>query len=101
MDDERPTECGMSRKQFLLLTAAAVSAVGCEAVNPGGATASGSGRTIDAGPGANYPGAGPYANFHDVSFFLVRRDGKLVALSSICTHRHCKLTAEADRSFYC
>jgi Rieske Fe-S protein len=102
MNHERPAEGGMNRKQFLLLTAAAVSAASCESVNPGGApAASGTGRTIDAGPGSNYPGAGPYANFHEQGFFLARKEGKLIAFSSYCTHRHCKLEAEADHSFYC
>jgi Rieske Fe-S protein len=99
--DAAPGGC-LSRKQFLLLTAAAVTAAGCEYVSPGaGSVASRAGRVIDAGPGSNYAAEGLYASFLSQGFFLVRRRGQLVALSSYCTHRHCKLTPEADRSFYC
>ena len=101
-DDATPT-CGLSRKQFLVLTASAAAAVGCESVGSGGGTtpAPGAGRVVDAGPGTAYAGDGLYANFLSQGFFLARRNGQLVALSSYCTHRHCKLTPEPDRSFYC
>ena len=39
--------------------------------------------------------------YRDLGFFIVRRGATLFALSAICTHRKCKLTAELDRSFYC
>ncbi len=102
MNHDDAADGGLSRKQFLLLTAAALTATSCESVSPGGgATPSGTGRIIDAGPGSSYTADGLYANFLSQGFFLARRDGKLVALSSYCTHRHCKLTPEPDRSFYC
>jgi len=31
----------------------------------------------------------------------VRRGANLFALSSLCTHKHCKLDAEPNRTFYC
>ncbi len=34
------------------------------------------------------------------SFFLVRKDGKLFAVSSICTHRFCPVQVRAD-DFFC
>lgn len=58
-------------------------------------------RSINAGAVTGYAAEGVYKNFRDQGFFLIRRGGKLFALSSICTHRHCKLTAERDGSFYC
>ena len=67
----------------------------------GGVAATGGEQTYDAGPIANYAADGVYTNFHDIGFFIIRHGGKLEALSSICTHRKCKLTAESDRSFYC
>ncbi len=93
----------MTRQQFLLLTAASLCAAGCEALNPGTAAAGAGGppRVVDAGPAAQYAGEGVYAGFVSQGFFVVRREGKLLALSSYCTHRHCKLEAEADRTFYC
>lgn len=90
----------LNRRQFLLLTAGL--AAGCQAVrNDGATTVTNAEHTINAGPANNYAAAGVYSNFRDQGFFVIRQDGKLLALSAICTHRHCKLTAQPDRSFYC
>ena len=56
---------------------------------------------VNAGLVSNYAADGIYNNFQDQGFFVIRKGGKLFALSAICTHRKCKLTAEPDRSFYC
>jgi Rieske Fe-S protein len=58
-------------------------------------------QLVDAGQASLYASDGLYDKFHDQGFFLVRKDGKLVALSSYCTHRKCKLAAESDRTFTC
>jgi Rieske Fe-S protein len=42
-----------------------------------------------------------YGHFRDQGFFVIRKGEQLFALSSICTHRTCKLDAESDRSFFC
>ena len=90
----------INRRQFLLLTAGL--AAGCKAVKDSvGVTAVNAGHTVNAGPASNYAADGVYNNFRDQGFFVIRQDGKLFALSAICTHRKCKLTAEPDRSFYC
>jgi len=91
----------MNRRDFILVSIAAAAAVGCQGTGGGGVSGSGGQQTYDAGPIANYAADGVYANFHDVGFFIIRRGGKLEALSSICTHRKCKLTAEPDHSFSC
>ena len=56
---------------------------------------------IDAGPLSNYASDGLYESFHDLGFYVIRQGDKLVALSSYCTHRKCKLKAERDHTFYC
>ena len=89
----------MNRRQFLLLTAG--FAAGCKVVNDGSTTVAKAERTVNAGPASNYAADGVYSNFHDQGFFVVRQGGKLFTISSYCTHRKCKLTAESDRSFYC
>ena len=90
----------INRRQFLILTTttAACAATGCVAMADNGG---GPEQLIDAGPVGNFAADGVYSNFADVGFFVIRKAGKLSALSSICTHRDCKLTAETDRSFYC
>ena len=89
----------INRRQFLLLTAGL--AAGCKSANDGGGPAAGAERTVNAGPAGNYAADGVYTNYRDEGFFVIRRGDKLFALSAICTHRKCKLTAEPDRSFYC
>jgi Rieske Fe-S protein len=87
----------LDRRQFLLLTVGLVA--GCKMVDDSPSTSQE--RTVNAGPVGNYATDGVYNNFRDQGFFLIRRGDKLFALSAICTHRKCKLTAEPDRSFYC
>jgi cytochrome b6-f complex iron-sulfur subunit len=91
----------MNRRQFLIATAATVTA-GCTSVDNGnGSGATRPARLINAGPVAHYAADGVYDSFGDVGFFVVSKDGKLTVLSAICTHRTCKLNAERDHSFYC
>jgi Rieske Fe-S protein len=89
----------VNRRTFLLLGAA--FAAGCAA--PGGVNLASGGRerVINAGPAVQYLADGVYARYRDLGFFIVRRGASLFALSSVCTHRHCTLEAEADRTFSC
>jgi Rieske Fe-S protein len=89
----------INRRQFLLLTAGL--AAGCQAVNDGGNSVAREERTVNAGPASSYVKDGVYSDYRDLGFFVIRRGDKLFALSAICTHRKCKLSAEADRSFSC
>jgi Rieske Fe-S protein len=95
-DDQDPNNEGMNRRQFLILATA------CAAMaNPEHASARGPEKLIDAGPLSKYSADGLYDGFHDLGFFVIRNGDKLIALSSYCTHRKCKLTAERDHTFYC
>ncbi|HZR21795.1 MAG TPA: Rieske (2Fe-2S) protein [Verrucomicrobiae bacterium] len=87
----------VNRRDFLIFTA--TFAVGC-ATTQGGAGIAGT-RQVDAGPASRYGTDGVYTGFSSQGFFVVRRDGRLFALSAICTHKKCKLKSERDRSFYC
>ncbi len=89
----------MNRRDFILASLAAAAAAGCQAVGGGGGSTAAA--TYDAGPAAQYAAEGVYSNFRDVGFFIIRSSGRLEALSSICTHRQCKLETEPDHSFYC
>ncbi len=86
----------INRRHFLILAAGVVA--GCKT---GGISVANEERMVNAGPAGNYAADGVYGNFRDQGFFIIRNGGKLFALSAICTHRKCKLTAESDRSFYC
>ena len=89
----------INRRSFLFLSAA--FAAGCAAPGGGSFSAGSRERIINVGPAAQYLADGVYARYRDLGFFLVRRGAKLFALSAICTHRRCKLDAEADKTFSC
>ena len=90
---------GLNRREFLILTGATAACAATDrlALADGGTA----GQVIDAGPVGNFAADGVYSNFLDVGFFVIRKGGKLFALSSLCTHRKTKLKAEPDCSFYC
>jgi Rieske Fe-S protein len=92
----KPTN--LNRRQFLLLSAGLVA--GCKTADDG-ASAIHAERVVDAGLASRYAADGVYAGFRDQGFFVIRNGENLFALSAFCTHRKCKLIAEADRSFYC
>jgi isorenieratene synthase len=86
----------LNRRQFLILTTGL--AAGCSTSSNDEHRPQ---RVINAGPAGNYAADGVYGRFRDLGFFVVRRGDQLVAYSSFCTHRRCKINAEPDRSFYC
>lgn len=91
----------INRREFLLLSAGLMAAAGCQSASVTGGSLSNPEQTVNAGPVGQYAADGVYNDFRDRGFFLIRKDGKLLAISAICTHKKCKLTAESDRSFYC
>ncbi len=60
-----------------------------------------SGDAFDAGPLSDYRSDGVFDAFRDDGFFLVRRDREIIALSSVCTHRGCKVRPQPDGSYLC
>jgi len=91
----------MNRRQFLITTAAVVTA-GCGSIENANDSGKARGsRVINAGPASHYAADGVYDAFVDEGFFVISKQGKLTILSAICTHRRCKLKAEPDHSFYC
>jgi len=86
----------LSRRDFVLMAAGAVLATGEQA-----AWADDGQEVIDAGPVSDYAHDGVFDAFRDQGFFVIRKGGKLTALSSYCTHRRTKIKAEPDCSFYC
>lgn len=101
---------GWKRRDFVLLGAAALGWCGCQAGS--GSSGAGAPRTtastaggpthlVDAGPASNFVSEGVYSNNRDLGFFLVRHGSQLMAISSYCTHRNCKLEAGKDHSFTC
>ncbi|HWE02530.1 MAG TPA: Rieske (2Fe-2S) protein [Tepidisphaeraceae bacterium] len=87
----------INRRDFVLLTA--VTVAGCKSADsPSTPTLS---RTVDAGPASQYADEGIYDRFRLDGFFLVNDGGNLFALSSVCTHRECRLRPQEDHTFFC
>jgi Rieske Fe-S protein len=89
----------MKRREFIILSCAALA--GCAGQSGSNVPMSLKPASLDAGSARDYQADGVYDRFHDQGFFVVRRGEKLFAISSICTHRHCSLKSQPDRSFYC
>jgi Rieske Fe-S protein len=89
----------LNRRAFLILSASFTA--GCAA--PGGATFASDSKekVINAGPASQYLADDVYIRYRDAGIFIIRKGAELFAVSSICTHRNCKLNSQPDKSFYC
>ena len=97
----------VNRRQFL--AAAAVVAVALPVLQPQPASAAGQREKpkvpdtpVDVGAVSDFAKDGVTDKWAKsaASFFVVRHGGKLVAMSSLCTHRYCPVTVQDD-GFFC
>ena len=96
----------LSRRQLVILTAAAASccydaSADEPATAPTTSPSASAPRVVDVGAVAGFSQDRVYDQFREQGLFLIRRDRKLFALSSICTHKGCKVRAQPDQSFFC
>lgn len=56
---------------------------------------------FDAGPLSDYPTSGVYDKYREQGIFIIRRAMEVFAMSSICTHRGCKVKLQDDQSYHC
>jgi len=100
MKERYQRNVNLGRRQFL-----GMSAIVCAAYTMCGGQAMANPepkeQIMDAGPIGDYANDGVYDKFHRLGFFIIRKNGKLLAISSVCTHKKCKLNVEKDGSFYC
>lgn len=96
----------LNRRQLMILTAAV--AAGCKrnddtarAPSTRRATTAPVGSGFDAGPVGDFKADDVYTDHRDDGFFVIRRDKTLFALSSVCTHKGCKVRVADDLSFFC
>lgn len=88
----------VTRRDFVLMTAAACAGCASQGNGPSAPQVT---STVDAGPAGQFAAGNVYDQFANQGFFLVSEGGKFTALSSVCTHRACKLRLRPDHSFYC
>jgi nitrite reductase/ring-hydroxylating ferredoxin subunit len=89
-------DMNINRRQFIVLSAATL-ATGCAANQPVHLQTA----SIDAGPATDFAADGVYSQFRSQGFFVIRKGSGLTAISSICTHRGCKVNVQEDKSFSC
>jgi len=53
-------------------------------------------RLVDAGEVSKYAEEGIYPEFQPLGFFVITRVNRIVAQSSLCTHKKCKLKARPE-----
>ena len=90
----------MNRREFVI-AAAAAAACGCQGqsseqrematIQP---------TVIDAGLAADFQAPGIYDTYRNRGFFVVCKAGSLRVVSSMCTHRNCRLKLAPDRSSF-
>lgn len=89
----------VTRRQFIAVTVSAAAGLGQSSA--ASASQASPENIVDAGPLADFPDDGVYDTFRESGFFVIRRRGRLYALSSICTHRGCKVRPQEDQSYLC
>lgn len=92
----------MNRRVFLkvLGTTSAIAAWG-SSLSPAAPTEGVEFEEFDAGPLDNFEENKVYDQYRDRGFFLIRRADEIFAMSSICTHKGCKVRAQSDQSYLC
>ncbi len=91
----------ISRREFVVLASAITCGCGSSNRDQGGDVAPLIARDVDAGPAADVSARGTSDALAANGFFLIRQDDGFVAISSVCTHRSCRVKPLADRSFRC
>jgi Rieske Fe-S protein len=90
-----------SRRQFVATAAALAIGLDIRKAFADSATQPTGDHRIDAGPASDFASDNTYDIFRDQGFFIISQDHKITALSSVCTHKGCKVTEQKDHSFIC
>ena len=103
----------MDRRTFIALSAAAIG-LGCDQIDQSDQASAhaetsraappaepADEKVVDAWPLTIFADEKVYDEFRQDGFFLVKREGQLFALSSVCTHKGCKVRPQDDGSYIC
>jgi cytochrome b6-f complex iron-sulfur subunit len=79
----------LNRREFVIAAACAAGAcMMCGSIEAADAAPEAGGTKVDIGTAADYPKDGPYDKLADSKKLIIVRDnGKLYALSAVCTHK--------------
>ena len=85
-----------TRRQFVTASAAVAAAcAGCPLLAGAAETASAGAAPVDVGPLDDFAADGVFDRWAAAGFFVVRRGGRLFAVSSTCTHKKVRLVSSA------
>jgi cytochrome b6-f complex iron-sulfur subunit len=93
-----------NRRQFMAIAGATVLPIVAASSTTSAAPTSqesAADGVVDVGLLSSYKQDGVYSDFREAGVLVIRRNRQLFALSSICTHRGCKVRAQQDQSFVC
>ena len=90
----------LSRRQFIIVSGAIFASASVASSQPA-TTQTEPADVLDAGLLSDFKSDKVYDAFRDQGVFIIRRDRKVFALSSICTHKGCKVRPQPDQSFLC
>lgn len=91
-----------SRRDFIGRAAATAAVIiGCRRGAWAAVPQPAAGEVLDAGPLSDYPDDDVYDKYRQDGALLIRRDKQIWALSSICTHKGCKVRVADDLSLFC
>jgi Rieske Fe-S protein len=97
----------LTRRQFAALGAAAAASCvlrddeAAAGTTPPASQPSLPPGAVDAGPLGDFKANDAYDAFRQQGFFVIRRGDEVFALSSVCTHKGCKVRVQDDLSFLC
>jgi len=91
----------MNRRTFLTVLGSATAMAACGSSIAGVDDGDPVFDELDAGPLDAFAEDKIYDGHREQGFFLIRRADEVFALSSICTHKGCKVRAQADQSYLC
>ena len=91
----------MNRRMFLTVLGAASAIAACGSSIADADEGAPGFDEIDAGSLDTFEQDKVYDQYREQGFFLIRRADEVFALSSICTHKGCKVRPQDDQSFLC
>lgn len=91
----------MNRRVFLTVLSSTATAALCGASYANADDGASAFDEVDAGPLDAFAQDVVYDQYREQGFFIIRRAEEVFALSSICTHKGCKVRAQTDQSYLC
>jgi Rieske Fe-S protein len=91
----------MNRREFLVVLSSAAAVAASSSAGWAEDVGGGEYDVIDVGSLDQFEQDKVYDDHREQGFFIIRRGDEVFALSSVCTHKGCKVRSQDDQSFLC